>query len=116
MGIIELAIVSLFISCSVVYLVTHLPITKWSFGIPWSPRLFVCKFLVPADIILTITLIVGPMFFGISGIMAFLAGGFTAAGLSVGVFFIKKIMVPIWERKFADESNSQFTIVGEQAC
>lgn len=106
MDLIGLAIVSLMIAGSVVYLVTHAKLYSTMFGTPWSPRLAVCKILIPADIILTITLVIGPMFFGISGIMAFIAGGFTAVGLSIGVYVIKRVFVPHWEREYNKIRNS----------
>jgi len=102
MDMMALFIVSLLIAGSVIYLVTHAPVMSRTFGKAWSPRLAICKILVPADIILTITLVVGPMFTGISGIMAFVASGFTAAGLSLGVFFVKKVLVPKWRKQYQE--------------
>jgi hypothetical protein len=103
MSMVVLFIVALIAAFSVVYLVCHAPITKTVFGRAWSPRLFLCKLLVPADVVLTFTLIVAPMFAGVQGIMAFAAGAITAAGLTAGVIFIKKIMVPRWRQQFKSE-------------
>jgi hypothetical protein len=102
MDMMALFFVSLLIAGSVIYLVTHAPVISKTLGKTWSPRLTLCKVLVPMDVVLTITLVIGPMFTGISGIMAFVAGGFTAAGLSLGVFFVKKALVPRWRRQYQE--------------
>jgi len=112
MDLFALFIVSILIAGSVIYLVTHAPVIAMVFGRAWSPRLAICKILIPADIILTITLIVGPMFTGITGIYAFVAGGFTAAGLSIGVFFVKKVLVPRWEKDFNRRARKIFATNG----
>ena len=110
MDLFALFIVSILIAGSVIYLVTHAPVVARIFGKAWSPRLALCKILVPTDVILTITLIIGPMFTGITGIYAFVAGGFTAAGLSMGVYFVKRVLVPRWQKQFNQLSGNRVTI------
>lgn len=117
MDLLALFLVSLMIAGSVVYLVTYVPLISTMYGKSWSPRLSVCKLLVPADIILTITLVLVPMFVGVSGIMAFIASGFTAVGLSTGVYFTKKVLVPRWKRKYNESVEKQFVVAGKEiAC
>lgn len=98
-----LFIVALIAAGSIVYLIAHFPITSTVFGIPWSPRLTICKLLAPMDIVLTATLLVAPAFSGIQGIMAFACGAIVAAGLTGGVIFIRKRLVPKWRIRYKQE-------------
>lgn len=117
MDLLAMLLVGLISSLLVVYLVNYAPIKSTIFGRSWSPRLLVCKLLIPADIIMTTTMIVIPMLFGVSGIMAFVAGTFTAAGLSAGVVLVRKFFEPRWRRQFEELKDKEFVISGEEiAC
>ena len=110
MSLFALFIVSFLTAGTIVYLVTHASIKSTILGKPYSPRLIWCRLLIPADIILSILLVIVPMFTGISGIGTFIASAFTAAGLSVGVFFVKKVMVPRWTKAFHKMCEQEIVI------
>lgn len=100
-----LFLASLLAAGTVIYLVWHAPVTSSIGGIVFSPRLIICKLLIPADIILSLSMVVVPMVAGVAGgLMAFVAGGFAAAGLSAGVFLVRKFLVPHWTKQFQSES------------
>jgi hypothetical protein len=119
MNFLLLLVIALIASASVIWLVNYAPIirernvTKRNiFGrvvaikkVYWSPRLKVCKLLIPLDIIATSTLIGIPLFGGIHGIQSFVCGVFIGAGLTLGVIFIRKVMIPKWETQFKEKQN-----------
>ena len=115
MGMLPLLIVSLLVSASVIYLIFYIPLKKSLFGRSWSPRIFFCRYLlIPLDITCTLTLLMTPMITGISGILAFVAAAFTAAGLSLGVFIAKRWFQPHWEEQYKGQIASNKQIFSAQ--
>ncbi len=112
MSILGLLFVSLLCAGTIVWLLTYVPLSKRALGKNVSPRLLACKFLIPMDVILTSTLVLGPLLIGISGIGVFIAGVFTATGLSLGTAFVRRILVPIWTRKFESLTANDTPIHG----
>lgn len=86
-----------------VYLVHYIPNYKTIFGLAFSPRLIFCKVLAPLDATLTLILTAGA-WIGITsavmGINMMVYNVLTGIGISCGVLFIKKILVPKWETQF----------------
>jgi hypothetical protein len=74
-----------------------------------SPKLIVCKLLAPFDAAMTMFLIAGG-WIGLStsvlGINMMMFNVLTGLGLSLGVIFIKKFMVPQWQRQFDKVKDS----------
>jgi hypothetical protein len=92
---------------AIFWLINYIPITaKLTKKVIFSPRLMMCKLLAPFDAAFTIILIIGG-WVGLSttvtgiGMMTF--NVLTGIGLSLGVLFVKKFMVPRWEEKFQQE-------------
>lgn len=104
-------IVSLITAGTVVYLITYFPIKSTILGKPYSPRLTFLRFLPIIDVIMSISLIVLPMFTGFSGIGVFIVSAFTAAGLSLGVIFVLKVMKPRWQVQYAAKCAEEFSII-----
>ncbi|MCK9521803.1 MAG: hypothetical protein M0R76_02015 [Proteobacteria bacterium] len=107
MSLLVLLLVSALAAGSVIYLVTYAPLISKSGR--WSPRLLVCKFLVPADIVVTTVLVLGPLFGGIAGIFAFVAGIFTSVGLSAGVVIVRRVLMPRWKEKYLAQKKELAT-------
>lgn len=89
---------------AVMYLIsTYVPLYKEVLGREYSPRLMLCKFLAPADAMLTIILVCGP-WVGFTtaalGISMIVYNVLTGIGISIGVMAIRKWFVPRWEEQF----------------
>ena len=111
MDILSLLVIAAIISGGLIYIITHFPLRSHLFGMDYSPRLLVCKLLIPIDVLMTILLIGSPLALGINGVMSFVVGAFTAVGLSVGVYIIKKHLEPRWQTEFDREVEEKlFTI------
>jgi hypothetical protein len=105
-----LLIVAIIAAGSVVWLVTYADIIKTIGGKTWSPRLVICRFLVPLDVIITLILILGPMLGGMHGIQSFICSVFVGAGLSVGVAFTRRILMPKWQKEYKDKKAVAFVV------
>jgi len=102
---------------AVVYLLSYVPLTKTVFGKLISPRLIACKFLAPFDVGITLFLIMGS-WIGITvvvtGISMMMYNVLTGIGISLGVIFTKKVLVPRWQTMYMQElsNRKEVTIQG----
>lgn len=110
MTVLLLLIAALIAACSVIWLVTYASIIKSIMGRTYSPRLTWCKFLIPLDIVVTSVLILGPMLTGIHGIQGAIFGVFVGAGLSVGVAFTRRVMMPRWRARYEALKSEGFQV------
>jgi len=88
---------------SVVWLIHYIPLQKTFFGKSFSPRLTFCKFLAPLDATLTLFLVAGAWIgvtSAITGISMIVYNVLTGIGISCGVVFVKKILVPRWRLEY----------------
>jgi len=88
---------------AVVWLIHYLPLHKSIFGKHYSPRLIFCKFLAPLDATLTIILIAGAwigLTTAVLGINLMVSNTLTGIGISLGVVFVKKVMIPRWTEEY----------------
>jgi hypothetical protein len=106
MSFISLLIIAFGAAFAVVWLLHYVPITakfgSWTF----SPRLLLCKVLAPFDAFITLFLVCGSWIgFGttLMGIGMITFNVLTGIGLSVGVVFTKKVMVPKWEKQYVSK-------------
>ena len=104
---------------AIVWLVQYIPLVSTVLGKAYSPRLLICKLLGPFDATVTLILI-GGAWIGIgtavTGIGMMVYNVITGIGLSMGVIFLKKVMVVRWEKQFKEEiSNLQeVSIIGRK--
>jgi hypothetical protein len=87
---------------SICWLVSYAPLKSTIFGKPYSPRLFVCKMLVPFDIIVTFVIVIGGLV-GIGmavGINLMVFNVFTAIGISGGVWILDRKLKPRWIQQY----------------
>jgi hypothetical protein len=100
---------------SIVWIIHYIPLHSTVFGLNFSPRLIFCKFLAPMDATLTIILIAGA-WIGLStsvlGISTIIYNVLTGLGLSGGVVFIKRVMLPRWTEEYTQklEDNQRVKI------
>lgn len=91
---------------SIIYLLSYIPLVSYFAGRPYSPRLMVCKLLAPFDIGITLLLVAGS-WIGITsvvmGISMIMYNVLTGVGLSFGVLFVRKVLMPRWKRQFEIE-------------
>ena len=89
---------------AVVYLLAaYVPLQTSTFGIKWSPRLFITKRLLgPADAVLTLILIGGSWigFTSVIGISSTVYNVLTGIGISMGVQIAKKLLYPHWKKEY----------------
>ena len=88
---------------AVVWILHYIPIYKSIFGMTFSPRLMMCKLLAPLDATLTLILIAGTWIgitSAVTGINMMVYNVLTGIGISCGVVFIKKVMIPKWETEY----------------
>ena len=111
MSILLFLITSLITAGSVVYLITYIPIISTIFGKAYSPRLIFLKFLPLIDVVLSLSMIVIPMFTGFTGIGVFVVSAFTAAGLTGGVIFVLKVMKPRWINQYNEKKANISTVI-----
>ena len=101
-----LLIVALGGTFGLVWIIHYIPNYASIFGFEFSPRLTFCKVMAPLDATLTIILTVGA-WVGITsaalGINMMVYNVLTGIGISLGVLFIKKIMVPKWTKQFKQQ-------------
>ena len=103
MSLVALLVIAFIAAGSVIYLVTYIPLASSFAGREYSPRLIACKLLAPFDAAATLFLVIGPVV-GLSvvvaGIGVIVYSTFVGVGLSIGVIFMKKIMLPKWENDY----------------
>ena len=90
-------------SFAVVWIIHYLPLRKSVFGTSFSPRLMVCKALAPLDATLTLILVAGAWIgitSAVTGINMMVYNVLTGIGISCGVIFLKKIMIPRWQAEY----------------
>lgn len=108
MSLLALMVIAFLAAGSVIYLVAYVPLTSSFRGSKYSPRLIVCKLLAPFDAMATLFLVIGPVV-GLSvvvaGIGTIVYSTFVGVGLSLGVIFMKKVMLPKWENDFSNLST-----------
>lgn len=88
---------------AVTWIIHYLPIYKTIFGLAFSPRLMACKILAPLDATLTLILVAGAWIgvtSAVTGINMMIYNVLTGIGISCGVVFIKKVMVPKWHAEY----------------
>lgn len=103
MSVFILLIVSGIAAFGVLWLVHYVPLKKKVVGTYWSPRLFVCKLLIPFDISVTLLLIVGSILgigTAIGGIQTLVFNSFVAVGISLGIWILQKWVQPRWKREY----------------
>jgi len=103
MQLFSLFIVSFGAAFAIVWLLMYVPI-KWRIPFSekyWSPRLALCKLLAPFDAGITMFLVAG----GWLGLTSAAGLGVTVfnvlsgIGLSMGVLFTQKVLVPKWRKE-----------------
>ncbi len=90
-------------SFAVAWILHYIPLRQSLFGFVFSPRLLMCKALAPLDATLTLILIAGTWIgitSAVTGINMMVYNVLTGIGISCGVVFIKKVMVPKWEEQY----------------
>ena len=114
MGFFTLIIIAFGATFAVIWLLLYVPLVSTVGGKMFSPRLLVCRILAPADAAITLFLIVGAwtgLATTITGISMLVYNVLTGIGLSVGVLFVRKVLVPRWQIAFSREKESRKTIV-----
>ena len=114
MGVAALLIVAFGGSFAVVWLLHYLPLTSTIAGKTFSPRLIACKLLMPFDAGITLFLVAGAwtgLATAVTGIGMMVYNVLTGIGLSVGVVFTRKVLMPRWQKAYAEKLISQDTIV-----
>jgi len=129
MSMLSLLIVAAASTFAVIWLVHYVPIiatrpkTIWltnhpktnkfcilpsTINIAWSPKLFICKLLVPFDVGITLFLVFAGMLgltTMVTGISMMVFNVLTAVGWSVGVGIIHKFLRPRWKRQFEEKKQ-----------
>ena len=101
-----LVIIALAGAGSIIYLLSYLPLVSRFAGKTISPRLIVCKILAPADVLITLFLVAGSwigLTVAVTGISMIIYNVITGIGLSLGVIFTRKVLVPKWQSKFEEQ-------------
>jgi len=98
---------------AITWIIHYLPLYKTLFGMTFSPRLMFCKILAPLDATLTLILIAGGwigLTSAVMGINMMVYNVLTGIGISCGVVFVKKILVPRWELQFNQMRGDSITV------
>ena len=93
---------------SIIWLINYIPLTSSFAGSIFSPRLLLCKFLAPADAALTLFLVMGAwtgLATTVTGISMVVYNVLTGIGISMGVLFVKRFLVPRWIKQFDKEAK-----------
>lgn len=87
---------------ALVWLLHYVPLRAKLFGGNWSPRLTLCRALAPFDAVITFILVAGAWvgFTSVTGIGMMMYNVMTGIGLSIGVLFTQKKLVPRWEEQY----------------
>lgn len=115
----SLLIVGLGGSFAVIWLINYIPLMSSIFGRPYSPRLFACKLLSPFDAFITMFLVAGAwvgLGTMVTGIGMMVYNVITGIGLSLGVVFTKKVLVPRWEKQYQQmlDDRQEVVITGQK--
>ena len=103
MNIMALLVVGFAGSFAIVWLIHYIPIHAKIGKARISPRLMLCKLLEPMDATLTFLLIAGPwvgLTTLVTGIGMMMYNVMTGIGLSLGVAFVKKFLIPKWKKEY----------------
>jgi hypothetical protein len=88
---------------AICWTIHYLPLYSKILGMIYSPRLALCKLLAPLDAALTFVLI-GGAWIGLTtsvvGINLMVYNVLTGLGISGGVVFLKKVLVPKWTKQY----------------
>jgi len=107
LGLAALMFVSAASAFAMVWLIGYASIESKILGFRYSPRLLICKFLIPFDIFMTSIMILGPWIIGGGGISHAVFATFTSLGLTGGTLIIRKLMVPKWKRTYNQITSDQ---------
>ena len=102
MDLLVLTVVASSAAFGVFWLVSYVPLKSTLFGKSYSPKLFICKVLVPFDIIVTLSLILGGLLgIGVAiGLNLMVIKIFTSIGISLAVWFTNKALKPRWIEQY----------------
>ena len=94
---------------AIIWLLNYAPlIRKNVLGGYWSPRLTLCKILIPFDIGITMFLIVGSILglgAAVTGIQMLVYNVFVGVGVSAGVYIANRWIIPRWRRTYNQRLN-----------
>ena len=96
-----------------VWIIHYIPNYKTIFGYAFSPRLWFCKALAPLDATLTLILTAGAWIgvtSAVMGINMMVYNVLTGIGISLGVVFVKKVLIPKWQTEFKQIRNDMQTV------
>ena len=105
LGLAALIFVSAASAFAMIWLIGYAPIQSRILGFKYSPRLMICKLLVPFDIFMTSIMVLGPWIIGGGGVSHVIIAVFTSLGLTAGTLIVRKGLVPKW-RKMYEQINS----------
>ena len=103
MNIIALLFVAAGGAFALAWLIHYVPLHSKFLGKDYSPRLTLCRFLAPFDATLTFILVAGPIIglgTAITGIGMMIYNVCLGLGISAGVVFTKKALVPAWTKQY----------------
>jgi hypothetical protein len=106
-GFFGLLFVALASAFAMVWLIGYAPIHSKLMGVNYSPRLFICRFLIPIDVTMTTIMVLGPWIVGADGLGHCILAVFTSLGLTAGTVLIRKIFVPRWRQVYQQECGSK---------
>lgn len=89
---------------AIIWLLNYAPLIRMTIRDHyWSPRLMLCKILIPFDIGITMFLIVGSILglgAAVTGIQMLVYNVFVGVGVSLGVYIVNRWILPRWRRTF----------------
>jgi len=98
---------------ALVWCINYLPIHRTIFGYHYSPKIWFCKFLAPFDATMTFILICGS-WIGLTtatlGINLMVSNTLSGIGVSFGVVFIKKVLLPKWKNQYKQIIEAENTV------
>ena len=105
MSLISLLIISVGSGFGVFWLIQYVPlIRRMPFrGVYWSPRLVVCKLLIPFDISVTLWLIMGSVLglaTSVTGISMLVYNTLVALGISGFIYVLHRWIIPRWKKQY----------------
>ncbi len=106
-GFFGLLFVSLASAFAMIWLIGYAPIYSKFVGIKYSPRLMICKLLIPIDVTMTSIMVLGPWIIGGGGLGHVILSTFTGLGLTAGTVLIRKFFVPKWRKLYLQECSAR---------
>lgn len=106
-GFVDLMFVSLASAFALVWLIGYAPISSKLLGISYSPRLLICRLLIPIDITMTIIMVLGPWIIGSGGLGTTVLSTFTSLGFTAGTVLVRKYFVPLWRAKYSETVRAE---------